>query len=355
MTLTSGIVFTFTQVPIYRAVSTYVVVPRASTDDNSGYTYKLDTLAARSEIANTFAEIALSTKVKNDALASISLASGRDYVVSNKLRAGTNVLEFAVEGPDPVVAKELSNAIGKAIEKYVDGLYEIFTLISLDEATIPVDPVSPNKSLNLSLAAVCGLVLGVGLAFLSQYLQTPILESLGVNIIDEQTGVYNKEYFSQRLNEEMVRAKRNRYPLSLALMRIDNLALLKGAESAKTRAELLRQVAILTNQYLREEDIVAYLENDTFSLLLPDMTGENAKALMEYLQTRIAWTPFEASAGIKFNLSGVIGVAAYSHNGVSRDELLANARRALDLASVQEDGKAFLIIPSNPSQEDSRF
>ncbi len=175
-----------------------------------------------------------------------------------------------------------------------------------------------------------------------------------VNIIDGETGIYNKPYFMQRLTEEMVRARRNRYSLSLALMQVDNLNLLKGPSSDKVRGEILRQVARLSGQYLREEDIIAYLSNGTFAFLLPDTSGENAKAIMEYLQTRLIWTSFEeTSSGIKFNFGGVVGIVAYNHNGTSRDELMDNPYKALELAEVNEDGKAYLISDSTPLGENN--
>jgi diguanylate cyclase (GGDEF)-like protein len=352
VTLTSGIVFTYTRVPNYSATTTYVVVPGSAIGDTRSFASGLDMLAGRTEIATTFAEIAISDRIKSVALDSLSLESGRDYAISGKLRAGTNIIEISVEGPNPVIVCDLANMIGTTTEKYVKGLYEIFMLVPLDAATIPQNPTSPNKSLNIALAAVLGLVFGGGLAFLSEYLQAPSkTASLSVNIIDEETGVYNRDYFSRRLSEEMVRAKRNRYPLSLALMRIDNLVLLKGTDSVKVRAELLRQVAILTHQYLREEDIIAYLDHDVFALLLPDMSGQSAKALMEYLQTRIAWTPFDSTIGNKFSLKSIVGITAYNHNGTSRDQFLAQASRALELAEVEDDNKSFLLI-DNPTLDD---
>ncbi len=342
--LTAGIVFTYEKAPIYGTSSTYVVVPSSSFGDVKSFAGGLETLARRDEIATTFAEIASSRRVKQLALDSLSIESGRDYSVDSQLRAGTNIIEITVEGPDPVLVRDLADALGVALEEYVQGLFEVFVMVPLDEATLPKKPISPNKALNISLSAVFGLVLGAGLAFLTEYLEAPLTSPVSVNIIDDETGIYNREYFLRRLSEEMIRAKRNRYPLSLALMRIDNLSLLRGNESMKVRAEVMRQVAMLVSQHLREEDIVAHLENDVLALLLPDVTGDNAKAIMEYLQTRVAWTPFESvSNGTKFNLKGVVGIAAYSHNGSSRDELLARASRALQLAEVEDETKTVLF------------
>lgn len=352
VTLTSGIVFTYTKTPMYSATTTYVVVPSSSFGDVQSFSSGLDMLGRRDEIATTFAEIASSRRIKNRVTESLSLEPGIDYTVSSKLLAGTNIIEITVKGPDPTIVRDMANAVGAAIEEYVQGLYEVFALVPLDEATIPKTPVSPKKPLNLALVSILGLVLSGGLAFLSEYLEAPLSSAVGVNIIDDETGVYNKDYFLQRLSEEMVRARRNRYPLSLALMRVSNLSLLKGANSVKVRREMLRQVAMLTSQYLREEDIVAHLDRDVFALLLPDTTGENAKALMEYLQTRVAWTPFESSLnGVKFNLKSIVGITTYNHNGTSRDELVATATRALQLAEVDDGSKAYLITDHLTAQD----
>ena len=350
VTLTAGIVFTYTTAPVYSATTTYVVVPSPSFGGNlaSG----LDMLARREEIATTFSEIASSRRVKSVAISSLSLQSGRDYSVHSRLRAGTNIIEITVEGPDPVIVRGLANAVGASIEQYVQELFEVFTLVLLDEAITPQEPLRPNPVLYLTLAAVLGLALGAGLAFLSEYLETPLSSPISMNIIDDETGVYNREYFLRRLSEEMVRARRNRYSLSLALMRVDGVAFLNGADSAKLRAEILRQVARLTSLYLREEDIVAHFEDDVLGLLLPDTTGEDAKALMEYLQTRVALTPFQSSVnGATINLRSSIGITAYYHNGTSRDELVAEASRALELAEVEENGSTFLMAHLTPPDD----
>jgi diguanylate cyclase (GGDEF)-like protein len=346
VTLTAGILFTYTQTPIYSATTTYTVVPSASFSDLNSFANGLDMLGRRDEIATTFAEIASSRRIKQLAMDSISLESGagEDYLVSGRLRAGTNIIEFTVQGPDPIITRDLANAIGAATEEHVQGSYEVFALRSLDEAMMPEGPISPNKRLSLTLAALLGMILGGGLAFLSVYLEAPISSIAEINIVDNEIGVYNKDYFLRRLSNEMVRAKRNRYPLSVALMRVDNLGLLKGINSTGARTDILQQVAALGKQYLREEDIIAYLGDNTFAILLPDMTGENAKAVMEYMQTRVGWVPFQSTAdGTKLSLKGSVGVAAYNHNGTSRDDLVAQADRALHLAEVNDNGNAYLM------------
>jgi diguanylate cyclase (GGDEF)-like protein len=344
VTLTAGILFTYMQTPIYSATASYLVVPGPSFSTGQDFAGGMDLISRRQQIATTFTEIALSRTIKDQAQEAIGLEGAGNYSINSRLVADTSIIEFTVQGPDASIARDLANAIGVATDQYVRGLYEVFNLRLLDEATQPTRPISPNRSFNLIMAAIFGLILGGGLAFLSEYLSTPLASPVSVSIIDDQTGAYNRQYFLRRLGEEMVRAKRNRYPLSLALMRIDDLGLLKGVNASKVRTEMLRQVVMLTGEYLREEDIVAHFDKDVFAILLPDTTGENAKAIMEYLQMRVAWTPFKSVNGdTKFNLKSIVGIVNYGNNGTSRDELITKAGRALEMAEVEHKGKAYLI------------
>ena len=62
---------------------------------------------------------------------------------------------------------------------------------------------------------------------------------------------------------------------------------------------------------------------------------------MEELQTRLAWTPFELEgSGLKLNLSGSVGLVDYCYNGTGREELLAQASRALEQTGATRDGAA---------------
>ncbi len=345
VTLTAGILLTYSNTPRYRATSTYIVAPGAAlSGDAQVFRSSLDVLSRRDEIASTFTQIASSQTIKRQTLDSLDIESGAGYSINSNLRAGTNIIEFTAQGPDPVIVRDLANQAGGETDQYIQGLYEVFVILPLDQATLPRSPYSPNYSLNIILASILGLVLGAGVAFLSEYLETPVDWIDNINIIDSQTGVYNKEYFLRRLRTEMVRAKRNHYPLSVALMRVDNLGLLKGHNADKIRIDFLHQVALLINQHLKEEDILAYLKDDTFAFILPDITGENAEAMMEYLQARVSWIRFQATnTDIQLNLKGIFGVTTYNYNGTSYNELIEQASQALQIAKASKNGKVYLF------------
>jgi diguanylate cyclase (GGDEF)-like protein len=130
-------------------------------------------------------------------------------------------------------------------------------------------------------------------------------------------------------------------------MNVDHLDVMPKSSSSQVRSEALRKVAAFLKQYLREEDVLARLDGTVFAFLLPDMPAEEARAIMEKLQTRMAWTPLEIEkSGVTLNLSGAAGVVAYQYNGTVQDEFLAKADRALQQAEAAGDGEVCLLSES---------
>jgi diguanylate cyclase (GGDEF)-like protein len=346
VTLTATIVLTFTQSLTYSATTTFVITPNSSFEDVKSFVSGLDIVSRRAEIATTYAEIAASRRIRQEAADELNLSKDQrgGLSVESQLLAGTNVLEITVEGSNPVIVRDFANMVGTKTIVYVHELYEGFDLSPLDQATLPTSPVRPNKKQNLALGALLGLALGGGLAFLAEYLQVPLESMTSFGVLDDESGAYNGRYFRQRLGEEMSRASRNKYPLSLALMNVDQLDAIRASSSPQVRSEALRKVAVFLKQYLREEDVLARFDGTTFAFLLPDMPGEEAKTIMEKLQMRMAWTPLEMEkSGVKLNLSGAAGVVAYQYNGTGRDELLAEADRVLRQAETAGYGKVYLL------------
>jgi len=352
ITFTSTIVFTFTQAPTYETIATFVVSPSSAFADVRSFTEGLDRLSRRTEISTTYAEVAASRLIRREAAEELNLSQDQrqSLSVASQLVAGTNVIKITVEGSDPVLVRDFANVVGARTMAYVQDLYDGYYMNPLDHASLPASPSRPNKKLNLALGAILGMALGGGLALLSEYLQTPLEGMMNFAVLDDETGAYNGRYFRQRLGEEISRAKRNKYPLSVALMNVDQLDVMGTSFSPQDRSQALRKVALFLKQYLREEDILARLDGTIFAFLLPDISGEEARAVMEKLQTRIAWTPLEMEeSGAKLNLSGAAGVVAYQCNGTGQDEFLAEADRALQQAEAGGYGKVCLLSESGES------
>ncbi len=86
---------------------------------------------------------------------------------------------------------------------------------------------------------------------------------------DNVTGVWSSTYFEYKLQEEIVRAGRYRYPVTLCVVDIDHFRSYNENFGLKRGDELLRQFANTLQGHIRSVDLLARSCDDTFFLLLP--------------------------------------------------------------------------------------
>jgi diguanylate cyclase (GGDEF)-like protein len=346
VTVTVAAVVTFTQTPVYRTSATYVVSPSSEIEDLKNFVAGLDTLSRREGVSATYTEIFISRTIFQAATEKLGLTPQQvqNISITSKVIPTTNVIKVEVEGDNPTIIKAVSDAVGDETIAYIKNLYEVYTLKKLDMARSPKWPALPNKPQNLGLAAVLGLTLGGALAFLVDYLRGAPEAMTGLTIIHSGTGAYNRQYFLQRLGEEISRAKRSEKTFSLAIMHIERLDMLEDTPFSKARSEALRQVTVFLKQNLREEDLIAYFRESHYAFLLPDTAGPAAKRFIEKLQRRIEWTVFElAESGLKLNLTSTCGLVTLGPDTMNREELLAKAEQALQFAGVNGHSNPYLL------------
>lgn len=349
LTLIPTFVFVNGQPWIYESEVTFVIRPRSSIAVNDEEIVKaLDTISRRVEINTTFAEVSSSSLIKLRAIERLGLTTQEQKGLksSGRVIAGTNILNISVQGPDPDIVQDFANAVSLETLAYVSNLYDVFELEPLDLAERPDKPVSPNKALNLALGGSIGLFLGVGLVFLIEYLKEPIKTDSQVNIIDLETGAYNRPFFMLRLRQELNRARHNGYSFSLALIKVYHRGLMKGVAQPIPAAQALRLIITSLGPNMREEDVLAYMEQGTFALLLPDIPGEAAKDVLTFLRMQIGLIPpGQIDGGQGSAIYGSIGVAAYDDHQLVADEneMLAQAVQALDEADTAVYGKVHLF------------
>ncbi len=335
VTYAATLALTFTQTPVYQSRATFIMKlsPAFRSDKNSASS--LDILSRQPSIAATYTTLASSRMIRGQVADALNVPGEqrRLLTVTSSVIPDTNVLAIAVQAPDPILARDFTNGVGVATVEYVRGLYEVYELEPLDRASLSDAPILPNKPLNLMLGAVVGLGLGVGVAFLAAYLQAPAENLSNVGVLDDETGVYNRRYFTLRLRQEMSRSQRNAYPLSVALMDVDHRGVLEDV-SGLVRHEALRYVARRLHGQLRDEDVMARFDDTVFAFLLPDLPGEHAKAMVEALGDALVASPLELErSGARLDLHSSAGVVSYQASDAEAlpdaQELLAQATQAL--------------------------
>ncbi|MGB7296381.1 MAG: GGDEF domain-containing protein [Candidatus Aminicenantales bacterium] len=166
-----------------------------------------------------------------------------------------------------------------------------------------------------------------------------ISEKMNSMIIREGlTGLFNRAYIRQRLEQELYRAKRYSHDLSLLMIDLDNFKKLNDRYGHAAGDHLLRYFSQLLIETIRPSDIAARYGGEEFLVILPETNKEEAWGLAERLRQKISLYPFRVDSrkeDLLFTIS--IGMASYPEFSQSSDELMAQADEALYLA--KKNGK----------------
>ncbi len=111
---------------------------------------------------------------------------------------------------------------------------------------------------------------------------------------DKLTGVANRRAWDTRVEDEIRRAARAQWTLTIAMIDIDNLKTVNDTQGHAAGDRLLIACATAWSDAIRDSDFLARLGGDEFGLLLPDCDASAAGVVIERLR---AATP----AGIQFS------------------------------------------------------
>lgn len=97
-----------------------------------------------------------------------------------------------------------------------------------------------------------------------------------VSTTDDLTGLHNRKYLQERLEEEISRSRRYGTKLSCILFDIDFFKVVNDMYGYEWGDILLRNIANRLNAMIRKEDILTRYGDEEFLLVLPNTSEENA-------------------------------------------------------------------------------
>ncbi len=151
---------------------------------------------------------------------------------------------------------------------------------------------------------------------------------------DSLTGLANRHHFEQELKEAMAHADRFGYKVGLLLLDLDNFKPVNDTYGHQAGDKLLKQVAAVLRENLREIDVVGRLGGDEFSVVISGL--KNARDLgpiAEKLLNRIA--QLRDIDGSPIRIGASMGVSVYPDHGSETEALLETADKALYAAKAQ--------------------
>ena len=148
--------------------------------------------------------------------------------------------------------------------------------------------------------------------------------------VDDVTNVYNARYLLTTADNEIQRAARYGNPLSVLFLDLDHFKTVNDRFGHLVGSEILRRLAELLAECVRQVDTLARYGGDEFTILLVDTPHETALAVAERIRQAVAEHLFESGGGEGgFQLSISIGVATCPPHGSMSKELLDAADKAM--------------------------
>jgi diguanylate cyclase (GGDEF)-like protein/PAS domain S-box-containing protein len=147
---------------------------------------------------------------------------------------------------------------------------------------------------------------------------------------DGLTGLANRRCFDDTLHAEWARAMRQRQPLSLLMVDVDNFKAYNDANGHLGGDECLKRIATAVSSEMRANDLVARYGGEEFAVILPNQSLKGAASVAERIRTRVEQlqVPNRLAAGQHVTVS--IGAAtALASPDASASDLVATADAAL--------------------------
>lgn len=133
-----------------------------------------------------------------------------------------------------------------------------------------------------------------------------------VSTTDDLTGLHNRKYLQERLEEEISRSRRYGTKLSCILFDIDFFKVVNDMYGYEWGDILLKNIANKLNAMIRKEDILTRYGDEEFLLVLPNTSEENAFLFGERFRREVEkmeFIPAGEEEAHKVTISG--GISTY--------------------------------------------
>lgn len=171
----SGIVSFFVLTPVYQA-RTQILVNQESSEQQPLNAYTIQT---NIQLISTYNEIITSPVILEDVVKKLNLnvtakqLSGQVQVTNSE---DSQVAHIVVQDTDAKRAMDIANTTAAVFQEKIPSIMSIDNVSVLSKAELAdsLNPIKPAPLMNIAIAIVVGLMLGVGLAFLLEYLDQNI-------------------------------------------------------------------------------------------------------------------------------------------------------------------------------------
>ena len=166
----------------------------------------------------------------------------------------------------------------------------------------------------------------VGLAISNLRLQETLQQQ---SIRDPLTGLFNRRYLEESLNQELSRAQRQQHQIGVIMIDIDHFKKFNDTYGHDAGDYVLQTVGTLLKKYVRGSDIACRYGGEEMILILPDSTIESASVRAEEIREAIAQISLSHNSQLLGSLTASLGVASFPQHGATGSAVMQSADAAL--------------------------
>ena len=170
-------------------------------------------------------------------------------------------------------------------------------------------------------------------------------------LTDGLTSLYNKRYYSNRLEQEFDRHLRNKSPMAVIQIDIDFFKKINDTYGHHTGDEVLKKIAYLIKENCRKNEIAARVGGEELSIIAYDCEEIEAYNLAERIRQKIKDLDF-TSLGIATPITASLGIAIVDETQQTALEVYQHADEALYLAKKTGRNKVCLYSETVNSFEE---
>jgi len=162
-------------------------------------------------------------------------------------------------------------------------------------------------------------------------------------ITDDFTGLYNRRFLDEALEDRFSEAKGEGHSLSVIMVDLDNFGTLNNEYGQAMGDKVILAVVPVFKSLFRKEDILARYGGDEFTFLLPGIAGKEALSLCSKLVREVRKISLLKNQGGSLkDVTTSIGIACYPDHADSVSSLRERADQALYKAKEAGRNRAVL-------------